>query len=202
MAQLLACLPALICHNAEWGKGRFSLQHCRYGAMGRTEKSCRRELHNTHPSLPPYPSPSPSPSPIPTPPSSPPSLPPSPLSTRLESGEVRRITAAVIAAGTRTVRLDAHSASGSASPPTCAHNAGAQEWACWGKHGKLPQTQQRCSYRRLTGGGPRRLVRDFFSPPSPSLPHLHPAATGVEQKQQSIHMDNNSARDCYHISPK
>lgn len=46
MAQLPACLPALICHNAEWGKGRFSLQHCRYGAMGRTEKLS--ELQNTH----------------------------------------------------------------------------------------------------------------------------------------------------------
>lgn len=44
MAQLAACLPALICHNAEWGKGRFSLQHCRYGAMGRTEKPL--ELRN------------------------------------------------------------------------------------------------------------------------------------------------------------
>lgn len=45
----------------------------------------------------------------------------------------------------------------------CTHNAGAEEWACLGKHGKLPQTEQDL----VTGGslepGEDESRRRFFT---------------------------------------
>lgn len=88
------------------GRGAFSLQHCRYGATGRTETlvgAAERSLvrPNKYRSLETH----------------------DPCRERFYSPATRP-----------TVRVGG-------DRQTCAHKAGAEEWACLGQHGELPQTE-------------------------------------------------------------